>query len=81
MERGKKDEPNRSASEGFLKPYYESIKNLSIQDIPFETTIPTMWNPSVKEVPAKELMQLFIDKGIFNNDYFSPELPLRNLLR
>lgn len=44
---GKKDEPNRSASEGFLKPYYESIKNLSIQDIPFETPIPTMWWRSV----------------------------------
>jgi hypothetical protein len=38
-------------------------------------------NPSVKEVPAKDLMQLFIDKGIFNKDYLRPGLPIRNLLR
>ncbi|WP_276504538.1 molybdopterin cofactor-binding domain-containing protein [Terrimonas pollutisoli] len=44
---GKKDEPNRSASEGLLKPYFETIKNISIQDIPFETPIPTMWWRSV----------------------------------
>jgi isoquinoline 1-oxidoreductase subunit beta len=44
---GKKDEPNRSTSEGFLKPYYDSIKNLSIADVPFETPIPTMWWRSV----------------------------------
>jgi isoquinoline 1-oxidoreductase beta subunit len=44
---GSKDEPNRSASEGFLKPYFDSIKNLSIQDVPFETPIPTMWWRSV----------------------------------
>ncbi len=39
--------PNRSSSEGFLKPYFETIENLSIQDIPFETPIPTMWWRSV----------------------------------
>jgi isoquinoline 1-oxidoreductase beta subunit len=44
---GKKDQPNGSASEGFLKPYTETIKNLSIQDIPFETPIPIMWWRSV----------------------------------
>jgi isoquinoline 1-oxidoreductase beta subunit len=44
---GKKDQANSSASEGFLKPYYESIKNLSISDIPFETPIPIMWWRSV----------------------------------
>lgn len=44
---GKKDEPNRSSSEGLLKPYFNTIKNLSIQDIPFETPIPTMWWRSV----------------------------------
>lgn len=38
-------------------------------------------NPSVKEVPAKDLMQLFVDKGIFNKDYSRPGLPIRNLLR
>jgi isoquinoline 1-oxidoreductase beta subunit len=44
---GKKDVPNRSTSEGFLKPYFETIKHLSIQDVPFETPIPTMWWRSV----------------------------------
>jgi isoquinoline 1-oxidoreductase beta subunit len=44
---GNKNEPNRSTSEGFLEPYYQSIKNLSISDIPFETPIPTMWWRSV----------------------------------
>ncbi len=44
---GAKDKPNDSSSEGFLKPYYESIKNLSIQDVPFDTPIPIMWWRSV----------------------------------
>ncbi|MFV8343526.1 molybdopterin cofactor-binding domain-containing protein [Flavobacterium sp. XS2P39] len=44
---GKKDAANRSTSEGFLEPYYKSIKNLSISDVPFETPIPTMWWRSV----------------------------------
>lgn len=38
---------NRSTSEGFLKPYLDTIQHLSIQDIPFETPIPTMWWRSV----------------------------------
>lgn len=44
---GKKDMPNESTSEGFLEPYYASIKNLSISDVPFETPLPTMWWRSV----------------------------------
>ncbi|MDI5894922.1 molybdopterin cofactor-binding domain-containing protein [Flavobacterium algoritolerans] len=44
---GAKDIPNRSATEGFLKPYVDNISNLSIVDIPFETPIPTMWWRSV----------------------------------
>ena len=44
---GKKDVPNESTSEGFLEPYYASIKNLSISDVPFETPLPTMWWRSV----------------------------------
>jgi len=44
---GDKTKPNRSASEGFLKPYFEPIKNLTIADVPFETPIPTMWWRSV----------------------------------
>ncbi|MEP6844912.1 MAG: molybdopterin cofactor-binding domain-containing protein [Panacibacter sp.] len=43
----KKGIPNRSTSEGFLKPYMETIPNLSIADVPFETPIPTMWWRSV----------------------------------
>ena len=43
MNGGKIDQPNGSASEGFLKHYFENIKNISIQDIPFETPIPIMW--------------------------------------
>lgn len=44
---GKTDQANRSTSEGFLKPYYESIKNISFAEVQFETPIPTMWWRSV----------------------------------
>jgi isoquinoline 1-oxidoreductase subunit beta len=43
-DRGK---PNPSTGEGFLAPYYDSIKNLSIADVPFETPVPIMWWRSV----------------------------------
>jgi isoquinoline 1-oxidoreductase beta subunit len=39
--------PNGSTTEGFLKPYYDSIKNLSIADVPFEKPVPVMWWRSV----------------------------------
>ncbi|MXV53158.1 molybdopterin-dependent oxidoreductase [Pedobacter sp. HMF7647] len=42
-----KDQPNRSTTEGFLAPYYESIKNVSFSDIPFEIPIPNVWWRSV----------------------------------
>ena len=38
-------------------------------------------NPSIREVPAKDLMLLFVEKGVFNKDYSRPGLPIRNLLR
>ncbi len=38
---------NRSASEGFLKPYFETIGNLSIAYVPVETPIPVIWWRSV----------------------------------
>jgi hypothetical protein len=38
-------------------------------------------NPSVLELPAKDLMTQFIAKGIFNKDYSRPGLPIRNILR
>ena len=44
---GDTGKPNRSASEGFLKPYYETIKNLSFADVPFKTPIPTSFWRSV----------------------------------
>lgn len=39
------------------------------------------YNPNKYEVPAKDLMGLFVEKGIFNKDYSRPGLPIRNLLR
>ena len=38
-------------------------------------------NPMEDEVPAKDLMNLFVEKGIFKKDYSRPGLPIRNLLR
>lgn len=44
---GKKDVANDSTTEGFQKHYFDSIKNISFSDIPFETPIPIMWWRSV----------------------------------
>ena len=44
---GDKTKPNDSTAEGFLVPYYSSIKNLSIADVPFEKPLPVMWWRSV----------------------------------
>jgi isoquinoline 1-oxidoreductase beta subunit len=44
---GKKDVANDSTAEGFLPPYFETIKNISFADVPFETPVPTMWWRSV----------------------------------
>ena len=44
---GKKDVANRSTSEGFLKPYFDTIKNISFAEVLFETPVPTMWWRSV----------------------------------
>lgn len=57
-----KDKPNGSASEGLLKPYFDSIKNLSIQDVPFETPIPTMWWRSVYASTNGFAYESFIDE-------------------
>ncbi|OXB03675.1 molybdopterin cofactor-binding domain-containing protein [Flavobacterium pectinovorum] len=59
---GSKTEPNRSTSEGFLKPYYESIKNLSISDVLFETTIPTSFWRSVYASTNGFAYESFIDE-------------------
>jgi len=44
---GKKDQANGSTSEGFLAPYYKSIKNISFSDVPFEIPLPNIWWRSV----------------------------------
>jgi isoquinoline 1-oxidoreductase beta subunit len=59
---GNKEEPNRSTSEGFLKPYFESIKNISFADIPFETPIPTMWWRSVYASTNGFAFESFLDE-------------------
>ena len=59
---GAKDKPNRSTSEGLLKPYFDSIKNLSIQDITFETPIPTMWWRSVYASTNGFAYESFLDE-------------------
>lgn len=43
----KRDKPNGSTSEGFLKPYFDSIKNISFADVPYEMPLPNMWWRSV----------------------------------
>jgi len=43
----KRDRANGSTTEGFLNPYFESIKNISFADVPFEIPLPNMWWRSV----------------------------------
>lgn len=44
---GDNGKANRSTSEGWLKPYFENIKNISFADVLFQTPIPTMFWRSV----------------------------------
>lgn len=44
---GDNGKANRSTSEGWLKPYFESIKNISFADVTFKTPIPTIFWRSV----------------------------------
>ncbi|AZI26520.1 xanthine dehydrogenase family protein molybdopterin-binding subunit [Pedobacter sp. G11] len=44
---GDNGKANRSTSEGWLKPYFETIKNISFADVPFQTPVPTMFWRSV----------------------------------
>ncbi|RZJ73023.1 molybdopterin cofactor-binding domain-containing protein [Flavobacterium sp.] len=59
---GPKDKPNDNTSEGFLKPYYDSIKNLSIADVPFETTIPVSFWRSVYASTNGFAYESFVDE-------------------
>ncbi len=58
-DRGK---PNGSSAEGLLAPYYDSIKNISILDVPFETPIPIMWWRSVYASTNGFAYESFIDE-------------------
>jgi isoquinoline 1-oxidoreductase beta subunit len=62
MEGGSKDKPNDSITEGFLKPYSDSIKNISFHDVPFETPIPIMWWRSVYASTNGFAYESFIDE-------------------
>ena len=57
-----RSKPNESSAEGFLNPYFDSIKNISIQDIPFETPVPVMWWRSVYASTNGFAYESFIDE-------------------
>lgn len=59
---GKKDAANRSTSEGFLKPYFDTIKNISFAEVVFETPIPTMWWRSVYASTNGFAYECFMDE-------------------
>jgi len=54
--------PNRSAAEGLLKAYFDELDHLSIADVPFETTIPTMQWRSVYASTNGFAFESFIDE-------------------
>lgn len=62
MEGGSKDKPNDSASEGYLKQYTDSAKNVSFHDVPFETPVPIMWWRSVYASTNGFAFESFIDE-------------------
>jgi len=59
---GDNGKPNRSTSEGFLKPYYDSIKNVSFADVPFKTPIPTSFWRSVYASTNGFAYESFLDE-------------------
>lgn len=59
---GAKDKPNRSATEGFLGGYFETVKNIGVWDIPFETPIPAIWWRSVYASTNGFAYESFIDE-------------------
>lgn len=59
---GNTGKANRSTSEGFLKPYFDSIKHISFADVPFETPILTMWWRSVYASTNGFAYESFIDE-------------------
>lgn len=59
---GDNGKANRSTSEGFLKPYYQTIKNISFSDIPFRTPIPTSFWRSVYASTNGFAYESFLDE-------------------
>ena len=59
---GDNGKPNRSTSEGFLKPYYDSIKNISFADVPFKAPIPTSFWRSVYASTNGFAYESFLDE-------------------
>lgn len=57
-----KGKPNTSTAEGLLKPYYESIPNLSISDVLFQTPIPVIWWRSVYASTNGFAFESFMDE-------------------
>jgi isoquinoline 1-oxidoreductase subunit beta len=57
-----KEQANRSTSEGFLKPYYESIKNISFAEVLFEMPMPSMWWRSVYASTNGFAYESFLDE-------------------
>lgn len=57
-----RSKPNGSASEGFLKPYTQSIPHLSIADVTFELPIPVLWWRSVYASTNGFAYESFIDE-------------------
>ena len=57
-----KEKANRSTSEGFLKPYYDSIKNISFAEIIFEMPMPSMWWRSVYASTNGFAYESFLDE-------------------
>jgi len=53
---------NRSTSEGFLKPYFDTIKNISFSDVPFKTPIPTSFWRSVYASTNGFAYESFLDE-------------------
>jgi isoquinoline 1-oxidoreductase subunit beta len=62
MDSDDRTKPNDSASEGFLKQYTDTIKNVSFHDVPFETPVPIMWWRSVYASTNGFAFESFIDE-------------------
>lgn len=53
---------NGSTTEGFLEPYFESIRNYSFADIPLDAPIPVMWWRSVYSSTNGFAYESFMDE-------------------